>query len=57
MSYNLALRDWKELSEAASKEYDPKKLMELVTELNEVLRQREDRFREGTQSDPPADYR
>jgi hypothetical protein len=57
MSYNLAPRDWKELSEAASKEYDPKKLMELVTELNEVLRQREDRFREGTQSDPPADYR
>jgi hypothetical protein len=57
MSYNLPARDWRELSEAASKEHDPKKLMELVTELNEVLKQREDRFREGPQNDRRADYR
>lgn len=57
MAYNLAPRDWRELSEAASKEHDPQKLMELVTELNEVLKQREDRFRERPQNDPPANYR
>jgi hypothetical protein len=57
MSYNLAARDWRELSEAASKEHDPKKLMELVTELNEALKQREDRFREGPRSDSAVDYR
>jgi hypothetical protein len=58
MSYNLAARDWRELSEAASKEHDPKKLMDLVTELNKVLKQREDSFRGGPQNDPTAnDYR
>jgi len=58
MSYNPAPRDWRELSEAASKERDPKKLMDLVTELNEVLKQREDTFRGGPQNDPAAnDYR
>jgi type II secretory pathway component PulJ len=34
-------RDWRELSEAASQEKDPKKLMELIEELNKVLDQRE----------------
>ena len=57
MSYNLAGRDWREVSEAASKEHDSKRLMELVAELNELLRQREDWFRERPQSDSPADYR
>ncbi|HZR58190.1 MAG TPA: hypothetical protein VFA74_15045 [Terriglobales bacterium] len=34
-------RDWRELSEAASQEKDPKKLMDLIEELNKVLEQRE----------------
>ncbi|HYL16875.1 MAG TPA: hypothetical protein VEV41_27835 [Terriglobales bacterium] len=54
MSYNLATRDWRELSEAASKERDPKKLMDLVTELNEALKQREDRLHQRPQSDLPT---
>jgi hypothetical protein len=45
MSYNLVTRDWRELSEAASKEFDPEKLMELVNELNQVLKEREERER------------
>ncbi len=34
-------RDWRELSQAASQEKDPKKFMELIEELNKVLDQRE----------------
>ncbi len=30
-------RDWKELCEAASKEFDPQRLLALVSELTEVL--------------------
>ncbi len=41
----LVSKDWRELSEAASKESDPNKLMELIAQLNEVLKQREDRVR------------
>lgn len=33
-------RDWRELSEAASKEYDSEKLMHLVTELMKALDRR-----------------
>jgi hypothetical protein len=33
-------KDWKELSEAASREKDPQKLLELIEELNKVLDQR-----------------
>ena len=29
--------DWREIAEAARKEYDPEKLIALVTELNRVL--------------------
>lgn len=32
-------RDWKELSEAASREQDPQKLLELVEELDKALEQ------------------
>jgi hypothetical protein len=53
MSYNLVAKDWRELSEAASKELDPQKLMELVTQLNEVLKQREDRKRDTSNFEPP----
>ncbi len=41
----LVSQDWRELSEAASKERDPNKLMELIAQLNEVLKQREERLR------------
>ena len=42
MPHNQVARDWRELSEAASKEKDPQKVLELVTELNAVLKERED---------------
>lgn len=35
------LQDWRLLSEAASREQDPEKLIELVEELNRVLLRRE----------------
>lgn len=38
--------DWKRLAEQASIEMNSKKLMELVTELNEVLGEREDKPRQ-----------
>jgi len=41
MSYSLAAKDWRELSEAASKEHDSKRLLELVTQLNEILKKQE----------------
>jgi hypothetical protein len=33
-------KDWKELSEAASQEKDPQKLLELIEQLNKALDQR-----------------
>ena len=33
---------WRELCEAASREHDPEKLLELITALNDVLEQREE---------------
>ena len=53
MSYNLVGKDWREISVAASKELDPQKLMDLVTQLNEVLKQREDRKRDVSNFEPP----
>ncbi len=44
-------RDWRELSEAASREQDPKKLLELVEELDEALEQREKAVRENRNPD------
>jgi len=35
------IRDWRALSEAASREQDPEKLMQLVEELNHALLRRE----------------
>jgi hypothetical protein len=35
------IRDWRALSEAASREQDPEKLMQLVEELNRALLRRE----------------
>jgi hypothetical protein len=33
--------DWRQLAEQASNEMDPKKMIELVTQLNRVLEKRE----------------
>ena len=38
---DLESKDWRELSEAASREQDPQKLMELVRALNKALERRE----------------
>jgi hypothetical protein len=53
MSYNLVANDWRELSEAASQERDPKRLLDLVTKLNAVLKEREDKKRDISQGEPP----
>ncbi len=41
--------DWKELSEAASREKDPKKLMELVDQLDQALEECEKTLKEKNQ--------
>lgn len=38
----LKSRSWRELCEAASREHDPEKLLELITALNDVLEQKEE---------------
>ena len=35
----LVAKDWRELSQAASQEQDPKKFMELIEQLNQALEQ------------------
>ncbi len=40
------MKDWRALSEAASREQDPEKLMQLVEELNLVLAYREREMRQ-----------
>ena len=39
-------KDWKELSEAVSREQDPQKLLELVEELDKALEQHEKAIKE-----------
>jgi hypothetical protein len=39
-------KDWRELSEAASREQDPKKLLELVEQLDKALEERENTLKE-----------
>lgn len=39
---HLKDKNWRELCEAASREHDPEKLLELITALNDVLEQREE---------------
>jgi hypothetical protein len=46
----LLCKDWRELSEAASQEKDPQKLLELIEQLNKVLEQRE---RDSSKYRPP----
>lgn len=50
----LVAKDWKELSLAASQERDPKRLMELVTELNEALKQLEKKYQAPAKEQEPA---
>jgi hypothetical protein len=38
-------KNWRELSEAAAREQDPEKLLELVEQLNEALERRENELR------------
>jgi hypothetical protein len=52
-AFTLVSKDWRELSEAASKERDPNKLMELIAQLNEVLQEREERVRGKRKEEPP----
>jgi hypothetical protein len=42
---DIPYEDWKTLSEAASREQDPKKLLELVEQLNRVLGEREEEMK------------
>jgi hypothetical protein len=52
--------DWKQLSEAASREPDPEKLLELVEQLDKALEQRENDLKEKRSSvvhDPANDHK
>jgi hypothetical protein len=42
------VQDWRELSEAASREQDPERLMQLVEQLNSLLLRREQTKRRPT---------
>ncbi len=57
MSHNVSSLEWRKLSEAASKERDPQKLLELVSQLNIVLKEREDKRREIANADSSKKYR
>jgi hypothetical protein len=50
--------DWEHIAEQASKEMGPKKMLELVTELNRVLGEREETSRQKRhQGDQPKSFR
>lgn len=40
--------NWRELSEAAAREQDPEKLLELVEQLNRALEEQENEFKKRT---------
>jgi hypothetical protein len=46
-------KTWRELSEAAAREQDPEKLLQLVEELNKVLEEEENQLKKQ-RSTPPA---
>ena len=48
----LESKDWRELSEAASREQDPQKLMELIRALNKAFERREREQENPAQSLP-----
>ena len=45
---------WMQLCEQAAVEQDPRKLLELVAEINRVLEKREDRLKDGNLSTSSA---
>jgi len=47
-------RSWQELAAEASQEQDPKKLVELVNELERALDARDAEMRAGSKSEHPA---
>ena len=49
---DLESKDWRELSEAASREQDPQKLMELIRALNKALERREREQKNPIRSSP-----
>ncbi len=49
---DLESKDWRELSEAASREKDPQKLMDLIRALNKALERREREQRSPSQTAP-----
>jgi hypothetical protein len=49
---DLESKDWRELSEAASREQDPQKLMDLIRALNKALERREREQNNPNQSAP-----
>ena len=49
---DLEGKDWRELSEAASREKDPQRLMELIRALNQALERREREERNRNQMAP-----
>jgi hypothetical protein len=51
--YNLVAKDWRELSQAASRERDPKRFMELIEELNDALDQQYGMYDERSDNDQP----
>ena len=54
MSDHLEGKDWRELSEAASREQDPHKLLELVRALNNALEEREKQIQERNRKRPSS---
>jgi len=53
---DLKDKSWLELCEAASREQDPEKLLELITALNEVLEQREQQQKAGRTIARPREW-
>jgi predicted Zn-ribbon and HTH transcriptional regulator len=47
---------WRELSEAAAREQDPDKLLELVEQLNEALEAEEYRLKRKPEPDRPSGF-
>jgi hypothetical protein len=47
---------WRELSEQAAVEQDPNKMLDLITEINELLEEKEKRLKAQRKANPdPAD--
>jgi len=53
---DLKDKSWLELCEAASREHDPEKLLELITALNDALERREQREKAKRTSARPREW-